>query len=294
MITDIRSASDPRELCDAIYRGEILRFGGFDAVSSLITYTRKYCELALSPLHPTRADKAESAIAELGPLHKRYNTDPQAQQYWRNVFRDIGFDLTDTAVDRLFLRFQIVQSPGKTQSELRTGPLPPHRDTWGSNLYAQINWWAPVYPVSPQNTLALFPRYWNEPVRNTSATFDLKQAIQINRKAGQSKPKVSDIIPLPTQSIDADGAYPVLIEPGELIAFSGAHLHASIPNTSELTRVSLETRTLCICDQSEGVGAPNIDGQSAWQSPGWFKRMSDRKSLGDILQKPGVCPFPAA
>ena len=28
-----------------------------------------------------------------------------------------------------------------------------HRDTWGTNLYQQINWWAPVSNVEEKNTM---------------------------------------------------------------------------------------------------------------------------------------------
>jgi hypothetical protein len=44
-----------------------------------------------------------------------------------------------------------------------------HRDTWGTNLYAQVNWWAPVYPITAGRTVALYPTLWSRPVANTSA-----------------------------------------------------------------------------------------------------------------------------
>jgi ectoine hydroxylase-related dioxygenase (phytanoyl-CoA dioxygenase family) len=48
--------------------------------------------------------------------------------------------------------------------------------------------------------------------------------------------------------VDADDGVPVVIDPGEIIAFSSAHAHAGVANHTGLTRVSLETRTVSIAD----------------------------------------------
>ena len=81
------------------------------------------------------------------------------------------------------------------------------------------------------------------------------------------------------------------LEPGELIAFSGAHLDASTANQTGLTRVSLETPTLRVADVIAGRGAANVEGHSAWTAPGWFQRISEQRNLADILGCERICPY---
>jgi ectoine hydroxylase-related dioxygenase (phytanoyl-CoA dioxygenase family) len=54
-----------------------------------------------------------------------------------------------------------------------------------------------------------------------------------------------DVIPLPA--------------PGEVLLFSGAQLHTSIPNTSGLARYSVDFRTVNTMDLHAGLGAPLVD-----------------------------------
>ena len=51
----------------------------------------------------------------------------------------------------------------------------------------------------------------------------------------------------------------VLPAPGEVLLFSGAQLHASIPNTSGLARFSVDFRTVHVPDLMAGRGAPLVD-----------------------------------
>ena len=38
----------------------------------------------------------------------------------------------------------------------------PHRDTWYSAPFSQINWWIPIYPVVADNVMAFHPQYLGE------------------------------------------------------------------------------------------------------------------------------------
>jgi hypothetical protein len=51
----------------------------------------------------------------------------------------------------------------------------------------------------------------------------------------------------------------LLPAPGQIILFSGAHLHASIPNTSGVSRYSIDFRTIDRRDVMSGQGAPMVD-----------------------------------
>ena len=294
MYTVAEPSMSVRQFCDAIYDGEIVLFRQPDTVCALVEFTRAFCERALNPSHPTANHTDKRSLEGLADLHRRYTRDEQAKQHWRTVFEDIGFDAACIAVDRLFLRFQTPQTHTRHRVNVRTGPLPHHRDTWGSNLYSQVNWWAPVYPVTADNSMALYPAYWTRKTENTSRDYDLPCVIRRNREKGLQAVKPDEVVPILRQSVDERKAQPVLVQPGDLIAFSGAHLHASIPNASAVTRVSLETRTILIEDTLAARGAPNIDGHSRWMAPGWFRRLCDQERLSSLLQVEPVCPYPLA
>jgi hypothetical protein len=83
--------------------------------------------------------------------------------------------------------------------------------------------------------------------------------------------------------VDPGGGVPVVLAPGEVIAFSSAHAHAGIANHTGFTRISLETRTVSIEDVRAGRGAPNVDGRSRWVAPGLFRRLSDGAPMNVLL-----------
>jgi hypothetical protein len=157
-----------------------------------------------------------------------------------------------------------------------------HRDTWGTNLAAQINWWAPVWPISAERTFAIYPDLWKTAIANNSADFDLAQVMERLRTAPESLGP-GQLAPRPTGTVDPNGGVPVVLEPGEIIAFSSAHAHVGVPNHTGLTRISLETRTVSITDTRARRGAPNVDGEARWVAPGLFRRLSDGVPLSAIL-----------
>ena len=64
---------------------------------------------------------------------------------------------------------------------------------------------------------------------------------------------------------------PVVIEPGDLLCFSGAHLHASRPNRTGRTRLSIDTRIFERNDARAGRGAVNVDGRAPRVAWDWFR-----------------------
>jgi hypothetical protein len=71
--------------------------------------------------------------------------------------------------------------------------------------------------------------------------------------------------------VDDAGELRVAIEPGDLLCFSGAHLHAGVPNHTALARFSIETRTVDVEDLAVGRGAPNVDGAAPRVARDWFR-----------------------
>jgi ectoine hydroxylase-related dioxygenase (phytanoyl-CoA dioxygenase family) len=183
----------------------------------------------------------------------------------RAALERVGVDPRRTHWDRPQVRVVEPLAPGEEGRSIGF-----HRDTWGSNVLAQINWWAPLEPLTAERTIAFYPGYWSRPIANSSADWDLDEVVE-RRRAGEEV----QIVPEPTEPVDTSSELRVVIEPGDLLCFSGAHMHASVPNTSGERRVSLELRTLNLDDHEQGRGAPNLDGRAPRVPLHWFKPMAD-------------------
>jgi hypothetical protein len=101
------------------------------------------------------------------------------------------------------------------------------------------------------------------------------------------------VVPQLLEPVDPGEGIPVLVAPGEVIAFSAQHVHGGVANHTGQTRISLETRTLFIPDHVRGLGAPNVDGRARWSTPGMFRRVSDGEPLDKVLGAPAFQPYEA-
>ena len=223
-------------------------------------------EFGNAPAHAESALGAEEFEARASALAEGWRRHPAAVKGFREVLRDVGVELDRAYWDWLHLRIQ------PQQDFTKTGTLDYHRDTWSSNIYAQTNWWTPILPITRERTIALYPAYWSRALPNTSATWDLERVGEM------------PIVPTPTEPVDVDSELRIVIEPGDLLCFSGAHLHASVPNTSGITRFSVELRTVNAEDVQGRRGAPNVDGEAprvAWR---WFKGITSSASLAELAE----------
>jgi len=284
---------DQTLLYSALYAGEIVRYSGLAEMAAIIAGTRTFVEerLAHSPVEIHRhVEHAELAV-RLAAIQREYARSSEMKKLWQALFEAAGLDAEDTARDRLVLRFQVHRDVGATLPWARsTATVGFHRDTWGTNLPAQVNWWAPVWPITEKRTFAIHPALWDVPIENNSAGFDLADVMQRLRTAPETLGP-GQLAPLPLRPVDADDGVPVVIEPGEIIAFSSAHAHVGVPNHTGLTRVSLETRTVSIADVRAGRGSPNVDGRGRWAAPGLFRRLSDGRALHELLGCEPLIPY---
>jgi hypothetical protein len=295
MYTSVSRALAPRDFHDRIYAGQVLRFGELQPMRELVDFTRAFLEEAFAPFAPVEIHRHlthQQQTESFGQRQRDFARSPEIRRLWRSVFEAAGLDADGLARDSLYLRFQPHQDPGREVPRARaTATIAFHRDTWGSNLYAQTNWWAPIYEIDAGRTFAIYSSLWDRPVANTSADFDLAALLERSKAGGRNAVDADEAIPHLTEQLEVADATPVVIAPGEIIAFSSAHAHAGVPNSTGLTRISLETRTLWIDDVREGRGAPNLDGHAPWMSPGMFRRVSDEVALNEMLGTARVAPF---
>jgi hypothetical protein len=273
-------------LHEALFSGAILRFSGLAEMQALTAHAEAFARDHLAPHDPTliHAHLDRAALADtLNGVQRAFSNDPQAKALWSALFAALGFDPDDTVRDRLIMRFQPpIPAEGGPHRARSTATVGFHRDSWGTNLYAQVNWWAPVFPIDAGRTFAFLPALFDTPLPNDSQEFDLAAIMAHNRTAPVTADR-KQMAPRPLEPIDPALGQPVLLDPGEIIAFSAQHAHVGVPNRTDRTRISIETRTLRLADQRAGRGAPNVDGSARWVAYGMFRRLSDGVPLTQAL-----------
>jgi len=125
-----------------------------------------------------------------------------------------------------------------------------HRDTWYANPGCQVNWWLAVHDLLETESFAFCPKYFAAPIANDSGKLDLTKPW--DRSA---PPPAPDTIERPP----ASEAVRFSLARGEMLLFSGAHLHGGVPVTSGLTRFSMDFRTVDEDDLEAGRSAPMLD-----------------------------------
>jgi len=163
----------------------------------------------------------------------------------------------------------------------------PHRDTWFSAPYQQLNWWLPVYEVEAANSMAFHPRYFAEAIENSSAGYDYDEWNRTGRQqAAQLVSKDTRVQPEPQQELELAPDVRVVTPVGGVLIFSAAQLHSTVPNTTSRTRFSIDFRTVNIDDLLEGRSAPNVDAACTGTTLGDFARASDLEPLpADLIER---------
>jgi hypothetical protein len=256
---------------EAIYGGDLIVFEKVPPMVELCAHADALIREALDTDDPVRAQFGlgrDEYLSRVEALQRRFRGDETAKELFLAALGHVGVDLRRTFWDWLYLR---VSPHGDEHAGRRTAGLGFHRDTWSSNVYAQTNWWATIYPITAGRTVAFYPAYWEEPLKNTSRGWDLEEI-----RAGRSDVPV---VPGPTETVNLASELRPVIEPGDLLLFSGAHLHASVPNTTGVSRFSIEVRTVDAGDAADGRGAPNVDGEAPRMASGWFRHVEDGMPL---------------
>ena len=75
----------------------------------------------------------------------------------------------------------------------------------------------------------------------------------------------------------------VLGQPGSVMLFSGAHLHASVPNTTAETRYSIDFRTVDSDDVEADVGAELVDSDCTGTALRDFVGVADGRAFDENL-----------
>jgi hypothetical protein len=257
-----------------IYQGDVIILTKLHSVATFLDYTREQLADLFRPYDPERVheyiDKSEMAKM-LGSWKPRFMHASTSRELVGRIVREAGFSAEGTHYD--------VPKPRTAfpVDHLTTGiayAFPWHRDTWYGAPAQQINWWLPVYEVRQDNAMRFDLRSFDQAVTNSSAEFDYYQNNTARLSTASQITSERQIRPSALNHAPTDDLI-VIPPPGAVMLFSGAQLHASIPNTSGTTRFSVDFRTVDVADLFAGCGAPVVDVNCTGTAIRDFCRVSD-------------------
>ncbi len=263
-----------------LYGGQLYTYRATQSSLAMCRLASRLIEEAFHPLDPMRAQFAmsvEQFVSIVAPLKPRFIHHPETRELTRALIEEIGCDPQDTYID--VPRLRVVTHGGYLTSGVGYAHHP-HRDVWYSAPASQINWWIPIYAVESENSMAFHPRYWSEPIDNDSHEFDYYRWNRDGRANAAAHIK-SDTRkqPKPQQQLELQPELRVITEPGGMLLFSAAQLHSTVPNTSGVTRFSIDFRTISLRDVIEGRGAPIVDSRCTGTSLRDFVRAADSSPM---------------
>ena len=169
------------------------------------------------------------------------------------MLSDLGCDLERTYFDVPRLR---TMAHGEFMKVGLALQFHPHRDTWFSAPYAQLNWWLPVYEIESDNSMAFHPRYFDVPVENSSSIYDYDVWTRTGRQQAAQQVKKETRAARAAEDLELDPQVRVVTPVGGVLLFSAAQLHSTVPNTTERTRFSIDFRTVNLDDLLDDRAAP--------------------------------------
>ena len=207
-------------------------------------------------------------LKELKIYQKKIKNDFQLKNNFTYFLKSLGFFINETFLDEICLR---VTSPRKT---INPGILPKagaHRDTWGSNLKEQINWWFPIKNIKNSNSIYFVPVYYDKFISNTSAVWDYSK-YKKNPKKFSSTPVIND-----TKLIE-NKKFTIKPKMGDIVCFSGHHLHGS--GCGDFFRMNIETRSISLRDNKNFKVPETFDYSKKIQKRlKWFKNIQSDRCL---------------
>ena len=267
-----------------VYDGDIFVYSPTSSSRALCVLADTFTREAFAPLDPETAQhelpvrRYAEILADLKP---RFIHHPDCKRLIPEILSDLGCDTEQTYFDVPRLR------TSTSDNYLTTGiayAFHPHRDTWYSAAPCQINWWMAVREISAGNCMAFYPRYFNQPVKNSSSGYNYYVWNALSRStAAQHVGSDTRKQPVIEEPIDLDPDLRLVPPVGSLIVFSAAQLHASVVNTTGRTRISIDFRTVNSGDVHDRQGARNVDSESTGTSLRDFLRCSDLARLPEDL-----------
>jgi hypothetical protein len=292
IVVDPDVSSD--DLRQQLYAGNLVILTRLQALRDFVEYTRDELIELFRPHDPEHVHEhinPPEMAKILGAWKPRFIHSERSRKFVRAIIAETGFPAEGTHYDLPKPRTSF------PAGHLTTGvafAFPWHRDVWYSAPAQQINWWLPVFPVRDDNAMSFDLASFDRAVPNSSDTFDYYRnnaartttATQVTREV-QARPGALNHNP--------GHELIILPAPGEVLLFSGAQLHASVPNTSGRARFSVDFRTVDVGDLMAGRGAPLADAHCTGTAIRDFINVADESSFDEqtVIEVFGAPPADA-
>ena len=263
----LRPLASP-EMARRVFGGEVLVFPGL--AKPVARLARQLARKAFAPLPPARAHRELSRdefLQRAAEAQRAFENHPAAPALFAAAIAAAGVPRRGMFLDLPRLR---IAPPVALHSGGAMSHIGPHRDTWGVGIQAQMNWWAAAWPLARNRTLAFYPEHFRRPLENTTAEWSFAKYNAARRSAPPGRAPDYPSAPVPKRAPDSPPV-PAVPAPGDLLCFASAQLHASVPNATRLTRLSVEVRSVNRADLQSGRAAPNADCETPRAAYGLFR-----------------------
>jgi len=258
-------------LKDSVYSGQIFLETQLQSATRLCEFAR-HCmtevfggETDHRSIH--KAMPVKEFISVVSRLKGRFTNSGDVKEIIRSFVVELGENPADYLFD--VPRMRVVPDYDYLHAGVSYA-YKPHRDTWYGSVQCQLNTWMPVHGVTPEQTMMIYPAYFSTPVENSSGDWRLGDWITNQRwQASANVTEETRVHPVPFEEFSAESELRIAPNAGEMLIFSGAHLHGTVPNRSGQTRFSVDFRLMHIEDMKAGRGAINVDNGCADPEAGY-------------------------
>ncbi|MDT5184668.1 MAG: hypothetical protein QOI29_2826 [Mycobacterium sp.] len=265
-----------------LYGGQVLVYSASPESLALVEHARDIIAEAFGSKDPQTAQFAmpvENFAALLAELKPKFIHHRESKERIKALLASFRCDPDRTYFDVPRLR------TSTSDNYLTSGisyAFHPHRDTWYSAPFSQLNWWIPIYPVVPENVMAFHPQYWSNPLRNGSRRYNYSEWNRTSRFTAEQHVKTDTRDqPKPEEPVQLQPQVRVVPEVGGVMIFSANQLHSTVPNTSGRTRFSIDFRTVNLDDVLLRREAPNVDSECTGTSLRDFLRTRDFEPIAE-------------
>jgi hypothetical protein len=266
-----------------IFGGDLFVYSPTPKSLELVAFAREMAGTALAPHFPPDAQhhmEKQAYVDVLAALKPTFINHARSKELVAGILADLGIDLDEAYLDVPRLRTM-------TSEYLNAGltlQFEPHRDTWFSAPFSQLNYWIPVYDIAEDNAMAFHPRYFDGGVRNSSRDYNYAEWVANSRAAAATQIDMETRKqPEAEEEVERTPDIRVITPPGGVLIFSGAQLHTTVPNTSGRTRFSIDFRVVNRRDVEKHNGAANVDSDCTGTNLGDFMRATDLERLPPAL-----------
>ena len=155
-----------------LYGGQVMVYSASPESLALVEHARDLIAEAFGSKDPQTAQHdmpVEDFAALLAELKPKFIHHPESKELIKALLASFRCDL-----DRTY--FDVPRMRTSTSDDYLVSGISyafhPHRDTWYSAPFCQLNWWIPIFPVVPENVMAFHPQYWGNPLRNGSRRYN--------------------------------------------------------------------------------------------------------------------------